>query len=76
MFQLMENLLNHLKLIVVYPQDQSLVHYSSCYILMIYQILVLNFYLFANDNNIYYEFKSLQELEKIINKELNKLYCG
>ena len=35
---------------------------------------VLNFYLFADDTNIYYESSSLQELEKTINKELNKLY--
>ena len=34
---------------------------------------VLNFYLFADDTNIYYESDSLQELEKTINKELNKL---
>ena len=35
---------------------------------------VLNFYLFADDTNIYYESSSLLELEKTINKELNKLY--
>ena len=35
---------------------------------------VLNFYLFADDTNIYYESASLQDLEKTINKELNKLY--
>ena len=35
---------------------------------------VLNFYLFADDTNIYYESASLQDLEKMINKELNKLY--
>ena len=35
---------------------------------------LLNFYLFADDTNIYYESSSLQELEKTINKELNKLY--
>ena len=34
---------------------------------------VLNFYLFADDTNIFYESDSLQELEKTINKELNKL---
>ena len=34
---------------------------------------VLNFYLFADDTNISYESYSLQELEKVINKELNKL---
>ena len=35
---------------------------------------VLNFYLFADDTNIYYDYASLQDLEKTINKELNKLY--
>ena len=35
---------------------------------------VLNFYLFADDTNIYYESNSLNELEKTINKELCKLY--
>ena len=35
---------------------------------------VLDFYLFANDTNIYYESDSLQDLEKTINKELQKLY--
>ena len=35
---------------------------------------VLNFYLFADDTNIYYESNSLNELEKSINKELSKLY--
>ena len=35
---------------------------------------VLNFYLFADDTNIYYESKSLIELERTINKELRKLY--
>ena len=35
---------------------------------------VLKFYLFADDTNIYYESNSLQNLEKTINKELNKLY--
>ena len=35
---------------------------------------MLNFYLFADDTNIYYESISLQELEKTINKELHKLY--
>ena len=33
---------------------------------------VLQFYLFADDTNIYYE--SIDEVEKIINKELKKLY--
>ena len=60
---------------MVYPKDQSLVHYSFC----LYNDLpnisdVLNFYLFADDTNIYYEPYSLQELEKTINKELNKPY--
>ena len=35
---------------------------------------ILNFYLFADDTNIYYESNSLQELERTINKELRKLY--
>ena len=35
---------------------------------------VLNFYLFTDDTNIYYESNSLQEFEKTINKELNKLF--
>ena len=35
---------------------------------------ILNFYLFADDTNIYYESNSLQELEITINKELRKLY--
>ena len=34
---------------------------------------MLNFYVFADDTNTYYESDSLQELEKVINKELNKL---
>ena len=35
---------------------------------------ILNFYLFADDTNIYYESSSLKDLEKSINKELGKLY--
>ena len=35
---------------------------------------ILDFYLFADDTNIYYESKSLPDLEKIVNKELQKLY--
>ena len=38
-----------------------------------YASQVLNFYLFA-DTNIYYESASLQDLEKMSNNELNKLY--
>ena len=34
----------------------------------------LTFYLFADDTNIYYESNSLNELEKTVNKELDKLY--
>ena len=34
----------------------------------------LKFYLFADDTNIYYESKSLKDLEKIVNKELDKLF--
>ena len=35
---------------------------------------ILNFYLFADDTNIYYESNSLIDLEKTANKELEKLY--
>ena len=35
---------------------------------------VLNFYLFADDTNIYYESKTLKDIEKTINEELNKLF--
>ena len=35
---------------------------------------VLNFYLFADDTNIYYEAGSMKQLESVINKELKKLY--
>ena len=35
---------------------------------------ILNFYLFADDTNIYYESNSLIELEMTVNKELHKLY--
>ena len=35
---------------------------------------VLQFYLFADDTNIYYEAESIDKLEKIINNELKKLY--
>ena len=35
---------------------------------------VFNFYLFADDTNMYYESKSLIHMEKTINKELSKLY--
>ena len=35
---------------------------------------VLNFYLFADDTNIYHESNSLNVLEKTVNKELSKLY--
>ena len=34
---------------------------------------ILNFYLFADDTNIYYENDSLGEMEKIINVEVKKL---
>ena len=36
-------------------------------------ISVLDFYLFADDTNIYYESDSIQDLEKSINKELHQL---
>ena len=35
---------------------------------------ILNFYLFADDTNIYYVSTSLHELEQTINRELKKLY--
>ena len=34
---------------------------------------ILNFYLFADDTNIYYESDNLEKLEKMVNKELGKL---
>ena len=34
----------------------------------------LNFYLFADDTNLYFENTSLKTLEKIVNRELKKLY--
>ena len=34
---------------------------------------ILNFYLFADDTNIYYENDSLEEMKKMINIELKKL---
>ena len=34
----------------------------------------LDFYLFADDTNIYYENESLEKLESTVNKELKKLY--
>ena len=35
---------------------------------------ILNFYLFADDTNIYHESNSLNDLERTVNKELNKPY--
>ena len=35
---------------------------------------VLDFYLFADDTNIYYESDSIKDLEKKMNKELHTLY--
>ena len=35
---------------------------------------ILNFYLFADDTNIYYESSSLDNLERTVNSELNKLF--
>ena len=35
---------------------------------------ILNFYLFADDTNIYYEAETTEELEIVINKELKKLH--
>ena len=75
MFQLMGSHLNYWKIIMGFPKDQSWDHYFSCCMYDLPNISnVLNFYLFADDTNIYYESDSLQELEKTINKELNKLY--
>ena len=37
---------------------------------------ILDFYLFADDTNIYYEDDFLQKLESTINKELRKLHLG
>ena len=35
---------------------------------------ILNFYLFADDTNIYYESSSLDKLERTVNRELNNLF--
>ena len=35
---------------------------------------ILNFYLYGDDTNIYYESSSLDKLERTVNRELNKLY--
>ena len=35
---------------------------------------ILNFYLFADDTNIYFDSSSLKDIERTINKELQKLY--
>ena len=35
---------------------------------------ILNLYLFADDTNIYHESNPLNDLERTVNKELNKLY--
>ena len=35
---------------------------------------ILNFFLFADDTNIYYESDNLPDLEKVLNKELTKLH--
>ena len=37
---------------------------------------MLQFYLFADDTNIYYEDESIINSEKIINKELQNYVCG
>ena len=37
---------------------------------------ILNFYLFADDINIYYENDSLEVMEKVINAELKKLFMA
>ncbi len=35
---------------------------------------ILRFYLFADDTNLYYESKNLKQLEKVVNKEMNKIF--
>ena len=35
---------------------------------------LLDIYLFADDTNIYYESKTLDDIEKTLNEELNKLF--
>ena len=37
---------------------------------------ILNFYLFADDTNIYYESDSLNELERTVNKELDVIFMA
>ena len=69
----MGNHLNHWKLIVVSPEAQPLLF--LLYIIGLHNICdVLDFYLFADDTNIYYKSEIIQDLEKTINKELHKLY--
>ena len=34
----------------------------------------LRFYLFADDTNLYYESNDLKEIEKVVNKEKNKIF--
>ena len=52
----------------------SLVHFSSSFILMIFQTHQINiFYLFADDKNIYFESNHLKHLQSVVNKELNQV---
>ena len=56
------------------PRGSVLGHFFLLYINDLPNISkALNFYLFADDTNMYYESKSLIDMEKTINKELSKL---
>ena len=72
----MGNLLNSKILIFGVPQGSVLgPPFFKIYINGLPSISeVLQFYLFVDDTNIYYGDESLINLEKIINKELKKLY--
>ena len=62
---------------MVSPKALSWGHSSFYYINDLPNISkALNFYLFADDTNMYYESKSLIDMEKTINKELSKLYLN
>ena len=61
--------------LVEYPRDQFWDHYFSCFINDLPNTSSkLNVFLFADDTNIYIEYKDLKNLEKIMNFELKKLY--
>ena len=57
---------------MVFPKDQYLDPYFFSSVLMIYQMFQtkVQFYLFADDTNIYYESKSPEKLAKKVNNEL------